>query len=185
MALTLVLIDLQQDFFAHPELAAARSRLVAAVNELSHAFRQAGRPVVWVRQELRADLTDLPLDLKRRGVAITVAGTPGVELLPDLIQSPSDHRITKTRYSAFYETPLRALLTALGTTKLVVGGVNTHACVRTTIVDAYQQDLPVTVAVECLASTDPEHHTVTLRYLDQHVAPLAVNTALIRELHGA
>ena len=46
----------------------------------------------------------------------------------------------------------------------------THACVRMTAIDAYQRDYDVIVAAECVASSDPEHHDITLRYLDGNIA---------------
>jgi isochorismate hydrolase len=53
---------------------------------------------------------------------------------------------------------------------LVLAGINTHACVRMTAIDAYQRDLPVVLARECVASYDAEHHAITLRYLEGKIA---------------
>jgi isochorismate hydrolase len=47
-----------------------------------------------------------------------------------------------------------------------VVGVNTHACARTTAIDAYQHDYPVYVISDCVGSYDQEHHEVSLRYID-------------------
>ncbi|MBL8299408.1 MAG: isochorismatase family protein [Rhodanobacteraceae bacterium] len=54
----------------------------------------------------------------------------------------------------------------LSCTQLLIGGINTHACVRTTVVDAYQRDYEVIPASDCIASHDKEHHDVTCRYMD-------------------
>ena len=64
----------------------------------------------------------------------------------------------------------------------VVAGINTHACVCTTVVDAYQRDYEVVVAVECVASYDEEHHEMTMRYLDGAIARLLPNREIIEML---
>jgi nicotinamidase-related amidase len=181
----LLVIDMLGDYFDRvPELSSQRARLVAAINQLTHAFRSAGQPVIWVRQEFRPDLSDASLDMRRRGVAVTIAGTDGARILPDLAQAPTDHTIVKKRYSAFFGTRLDALLATLAPRTLVVAGINTHACIRTTVIDAYQRDYDVVVASDCIGSYDAEHHDVTIRYLGGKLARLASNSAIIGQLHG-
>src|SRR5262245_27407637 len=167
----LLVIDLVNDYFRlHARLAAQRDELVSAVNRLSSAFRRHRQPVVWVRQEFAPDLSDAFLDMRRHNLCVTIAGTDGYELLPELERHPSDRVIVKKRYSAFFGTDLDEVLTALRPRTLVVAGVNTHACVRTTVIDAYQRDYEVLVAVDGVASHDAEHHEVTKRYLHGKIA---------------
>ena len=181
----LLIIDVLVDYFERvPELSAQRARLVAATNQLTAAVRDAGLPVIWIRQEFKPDLSDAFLDMRRRGVAVTIAGTEGAQILPELGRAPSDHIVVKKRYSAFYGTSLDELLAALGTRALVVAGINTHACVRTTVIDAYQRDYDVTLAAECIGSYDAEHHDITVRYLDGRIARLSSNADIIERLRS-
>lgn len=167
----LLVIDLLNDYFRQPgPLAAQRERLVASVNRLAAAFRQAGQPVVWVRQEFAADLSDAFLRARRENHRVTIVGTDGCELLPELERQASDKVLVKKRYSAFFGTDLDHTLEALRPVSLVLAGINTHACVRTTAIDAYQRDYEVLVASDCVASYDAEHHEVTRRYLDAGIA---------------
>ena len=55
-------------------------------------------------------------------------------------------------------------------TALVLAGVNTHACVRTTAIDACQRDLDVIIPREAVGSYDREHEAVSLRYIDGKIA---------------
>ena len=55
------------------------------------------------------------------------------------------------------------LLRSQSCSRLIVCGVNTHACVRTTVVDAYQRDFEVILAEDCIDSHDAEHHEISLR----------------------
>lgn len=167
----LIVVDMLNDFFERsPVLAAQRSSLVASTNRLVRAFRSAGLPVLWVRQEFAPDLHDAFLDMRKTNVSITIAGTAGCELLPELDHAAIDAVIVKKRYSAFYGTDLDAVLANVEPDAVVIAGVNTHACVRMTAIDAYQRDYEVILPGDAVASGDPEHHDVTLRYLDNNIA---------------
>jgi len=166
----LIVIDMQVDFFERvPALAAQRSSLVAAINALVADFRRASLPVVWVRQEFAGDLSDAFLDMRRHNTAITIAGTTGCQILPDLEQRANDYVIVKKRYSAFFKTGLEDVLAPFSPATLVLAGINTHACIRTTAIDAYQRDYEVILAGECVGSGDRAHHEMTLNYLDDHI----------------
>lgn len=169
----LIVIDMLLDFFEQsPALAAQRAGLVARINELTSAFREHRQPVIWVRQEFRPDLEDAFLEMRRTERRVTIAGTKGVEILPELERLPSEVVVVKKRYSAFFRTELEDVLGALAPSSLVVAGINSHACVRTTALDAYQRDYDVIIASDCVGSYDHEHHVVTMRYLDGKTALL-------------
>jgi nicotinamidase-related amidase len=166
----ILVVDMVGDMFSHETLNRQRPSLVSAINTLTDTGRAAGHLVVWIRQELNADLSDAPLQFKRSGIHVTIAGTAGAELLPELNVSPQDHLVVKKRYSGFFRTDLDEYLRRERVDQLVVVGVNTHACVRMTAIDAYQRDYDVVIAKECVGSYDQEHHDISLRYMDGKIA---------------
>ena len=166
MSVAALIIDMQVDFFAHERLVQHRAKLVRGVNELVAICRRSSVEVVWVKQEFSPDLSDAMLEVRRKEIRVVISGTPGASILPELDFRPSDHLVVKKRYSAFFGTKLDELLATLGTTKLIVAGINTHACVRMAVVDAYQRDYEVILASECIDSHDAEHHDVSWRYMD-------------------
>lgn len=181
--MTLIIIDMLNDFFRqHARLAEQRPELVASINTLTESFRQHDQPVLWVRQEFARDLHDAFLEMRKHNLHVTIVGTDGCELLPELDYRPTDKIIVKKRYSAFFGTDLEATLKNVRPDLLVVAGINTHACVRTTVIDAYQRDYEVVVATECIASYDEAHHEMTTRYLDGAIAHLLPNREIIRLL---
>jgi nicotinamidase-related amidase/GrpB-like predicted nucleotidyltransferase (UPF0157 family) len=184
--IALLVIDMLFDFFdRQPSLSSQRARLVAGINQLVRAFRSVGQPVIWVRQEFKPDLSDAFLEMRRLGIRITIAETEGCRILPELEQGQNDHVVVKKRYSAFFGTNLDEILASLKPVTLVVAGINTHACVRATVVDAYQRDYDVILASECIASHDAEHQQVTLRYLDGKMARLMTNADIIKQCKTA
>jgi nicotinamidase-related amidase len=162
----IVVIDMVGDMFIPSELAVQRDSLVTAINELLAHGREAGHSIVWVRQELAEDLSDAPLQFRLEEIHRTIVGTPGAMLLGELDSAPGDTEVIKKRYSAFFGTRLYEYLQEKSIRSIAVVGVNTHACVRTTAIDAYQHDYPVYVISDCVGSYDLEHHEVTLRYID-------------------
>ena len=181
--MTLLIIDMLNDFFQqHSHLAEQRHGLVASINALARAFRAHGQLVIWIRQEFATDLSDAFLEMRRHGIQVTISGTEGCKLLAELDYHPTDTVIVKKRYSAFFGTNLDELLKELCPDLLVIAGINTHACIRTTVIDAYQRDYEVVLATEGIASYDDEHHEVTKRYLDGAIARLLPNNEIIKML---
>jgi nicotinamidase-related amidase len=175
----LLVIDMLVDFFdRQPALGRQRARLVAGINDLTSRIRSHGQRVIWIRQEFRPDLSDAFLNMRREGTHITIAGTTGSLILPELVRAPEDLEVVKKRYSAFFRTNLDYILSELRPTSLIVAGINTHACVRMAVVDAFQRDLDIIVATECVGSYDDTHHQVTLRYLDGKMARLLTNAQI-------
>jgi nicotinamidase-related amidase len=177
----LIVIDMLRDFLESWE-PARKERLVHSINELVGAMRSSKHPIVWVRQEFEPDLRDAFPEMRAKGIRITIEGTPGCEILPELAVDPSDIVIVKKRYSAFYGTPLDEILARLRPDSIILAGINTHACIRTTAIDAYQRDWPVIVAADCIDSYDREHHEVSLRYMKDKIAAVMSNQEIRLEL---
>ena len=180
-----LIIDMQEDFFAHERLVQRRAKLSRGVNELVAICRRNGVDVIWVKQEFSPDLSDAMLEARRKSIRVVISGTPGASILSELDFRPSDHLVVKKRYSAFFGTKLDELLATLGTTTLIVAGINTHACVRMAVVDAYQRDYEVILARECIESYDAEHHDVSWRYMDGKLGRAMGNEQILTVLAGA
>lgn len=182
----LLVIDMLLDFFERSDsLAAQRAALVTHINQLTGTFRAYGQPVIWVRQEFRPDLQDAFPEMRRKNMQVTIAGTKGAAILPELERHSGEAVIVKKRYSAFFRTELDDLLAETSPSSLVLAGINTHACVRTTAIDAYQRDVDVIIAVDCVGSYDQEHHSVTVKYLDGKIAQVLENERIFALLTAA
>jgi nicotinamidase-related amidase len=177
----LIVVDMLNDFLQSWP-AAARDRLIAATNSLLGLMRRRARPIIWVRQEFAPDLHDALPEMRARNIRITIEGTPGCQIVSDLDVDGSDIMIIKKRYSAFFGTPLDQILADLKPDVLIVAGINTHACVRTTAIDGYQRDWSAVLASDCVDSYDREHHAVSLRYMAGKIASIMSNDEIRRAL---
>lgn len=174
MSTCLIIIDLLQDLLRHHP-AGRVELLIEATNELVGSFRKAQLPIIWVRQEFEPDLSDAFLEMRDRTIRTTIRGTEGAQLDPRLDFEITDTTVIKKRYSAFFRTGLDNVLDGLGASELVLAGVNTHACIRTAAIDAYQRDLRVILAADCLSSYDDEHAAITMHYMDGKIARAMTN----------
>ena len=165
-----LIIDMLNDYFLESPLKVHKAELVANINNVVRWARSRDVPIIWVRQEFASDLSDAFPEMKKKKIYITIAGTDGCKLLQGLEYQDGDYEIIKKRYSAFYGTSLDELIKNLEVKRLIICGINTHACIRMVAIDAYQRDLEVIIPIECVYSSDIEHHKVTLKYLNGKIA---------------
>ena len=177
----LIVIDMLNDFLDRWELESCHTH-IADTNNLIAEFRAACCPVLWVRQAFRADLSDAFLEMRDQHISITIEGTRGAEIHSDLDRHSADIVITKKRYSAFFGTELDNVLNRLKLEGVTLAGVNTHACIRATAIDAYQRDIRVTIAGDCVDSTDVEHGRLSLDYMHGGIATVLPNKNIAKAL---
>jgi len=180
MKKALLIIDLLNDFFKGGLLAEHRQKLTTSVNELIDVMREKNMPIIWVRQEYKADLSDAPLYNRKNNKSITIKGTDGCQFLPELHHEENDYEIIKKRYSAFFNTDLDDLLKRLNVDGLIIAGINTMTCVRVTAIDAYQRDYEVILALDGVDAYDAEQHENSIKYLQYAVVQGIHNNEIIK-----
>jgi len=151
----LVLIDMQNDFVSWTPYARA---IVPDLAKVLKACRANLVPVIHVIRHYTEDGSDVELPrvenfLKRPFV---VAGMKGADIVPELGPIEGEPVIIKKRWSAFFRTGLKVLLEEKGLDTIVVGGIFTPNCVRTTVFDAVSYDINVFVLGDGTASEDPD-----------------------------
>ncbi len=177
----LLVIDMLNDFldrWSNDD----RARLVEGVQSLIAMFRLNGYPVVWVRQEFKADLSDALPEMRHKNIKVTIEGSEGAKIISELVPASEDRHVIKKRYSAFFGTELDRLIASLGIDTVVLSGVNTHACVRMTGIDAYQRDLNVIIPKEAVGTYDRVHGDISLRYMNGKIASIVSITEIASRL---
>lgn len=162
-----LVIDMLNDFLepdgAMPLLEGRR--LYEPIGRLLDVARDRGAKVIWICDE------HLPTDreFEKRSVHC-LKGSWGAEIVAELEPMTSELRIPKTRYSGFFETDLDQRLRQDRIDHVILTGVVTNICVRSTAHDAFFRDYRVTIPVECVAATSDREQESTLYDLDTHYA---------------
>jgi maleamate amidohydrolase len=86
----------------------------------------------------------------------------GLEFVEELAPRPGEIVVRKSRASAFFGTPLSAILRRLDVDTVVVAGETTSGCVRASAVDAYSHGFSVIVVEEATFDRSPLSHKVNL-----------------------
>lgn len=83
------------------------------------------------------------------------------EIMDEIHKKDTDTIINKYRISPFYKTALENELS--GTEEVVVAGILTNLCVRSTVQDAYDRDFDITVIKNCCVAFDEETQQFTFK----------------------
>lgn len=177
----LIVIDMLNDFLARWAIN-DRERLISKINGLVAMMRKEQLPVIWIRQEFEPDLSDAFPEMRVKNIHTVIRGTEVCQIDSRLAIAPIDIVIVKKRYSAFHGTNLDKVIAQLQPDCIVLAGINTHACIRTTLIDAYQRDWPIVLATDCVGSCDHVHHQVTLDYVKDKLATLRANSEIEEEI---
>jgi ureidoacrylate peracid hydrolase len=140
--------------------------LVPPQKQLIGAARTAGCPILWVVDTHRRNVREDREFLKR--TAHCLEGTWGAQVISDLDPRPEDITIVKRRYSAFFNTDLDLTLRDLQADTVVVCGVVTNICVRSTVHDAFFLGYQVVVPEDCVAATGPREQASSLYDIATH-----------------
>ncbi len=168
--------------------------LIKRAAALLAALRERGVPVVHVVTEYRdpGEIAANPFwkaahhdpAKARRGIlGHNLAGSPGTEIIPELL-NPRDLVVRgKKRYSAFRGTDLEFLLRRLGVDTLILAGVNTTTCVLCAGFEATNLDFRVVIAADAVDSMDGEEmHCFALQLMAAAIGWPLANEEILRAL---
>ena len=175
-----IVVDMVNEFFepGGKMVLAGGTALYAPVNALIDAAHTAHLPVFYTNQWLRPDDA-----LFKKRIPHCLIDTWGARLVDAVHRAPEDILVPKRRYSAFFGTDLDLHLRERQIATVLVAGVVTNICVRSTVHDAFFLGYEVVVPVECVAATSPQAQATSLYDINTHygtVAPLAQVLALLR-----
>jgi ureidoacrylate peracid hydrolase len=180
----IIVIDMLNDFCkpggamvlpGHEVLVQPQRRLIAA-------GRQMSSPIVFAVDSHRKNVRQDREWLKRSPHC--VEGSWGATVIDDLDPRPDDIYVVKRRYSAFFNTDLDVTLKDLKVDTVVVCGVVTNICVRSTVHDAFFLGYTVVVPEDCVAATGPREQASSLYDIATHFGTVCgseeVAAALLR-----
>lgn len=156
----LLVIDMLRDFL-EPEGALfcgeKARRIIPFVIKQIETFHQKGDPVIFICDAHKRHDPEFKLFKPH-----CLKGSKGAQIIPELPLKPEDIVVSKTRYSAFYQTNLEDLLKKKGITDVYVTGVCTSICVMDTVGDLRNRNYEVYVFRQGVADFDPRAHRFAL-----------------------
>ncbi len=158
----LLLIDVLNDldFPDNEELVRESVGLAERIAALKQRCKENGIPAIYVndnRGRWRSNSTDV-LNHSLRPESL------GRPMVSKLIPAAEDYVVLKPKHSAFFATPLDALLEHMGVKVLILAGVTTNACVVITAADVYVRDYKLFVPEDCVEalSQSDQHNALEL-----------------------
>jgi nicotinamidase-related amidase len=157
----LLILDMISDFdFPDGETVARAARRIApAIARLKARAAAAGISCIYANDNpgrWRSDSQAL--------ISHCLQSERGRSIVEQLRPTDTDYFVLKPRHSAFYATPLEALLEHLGAKRLILTGVSSQQCVLFTATDAHVRNFEVVVPSDCVAGQSSRDSRFALRY---------------------
>jgi nicotinamidase-related amidase len=172
-SIALVTIDVQNDFLpGEPLEVKGTKEIVPGIIQLLKLFRDQHKTIVHIVRLYNEDGTNVDISRRRKiesGMKALIPGSPGAELVDGLISpdsklhtekllrgdvqeaAPNEFIMYKSRWGAFYKTPLERFLRDRGITTLAFVGCNFPNCPRTSIYEASERDFKIVVVRDAIA----------------------------------
>jgi maleamate amidohydrolase len=181
-----LVVDLLEGFtdIASP-LGADLDLVVESTRTLLDGAREAGVPVLFttvVYDEANERAAAVFLR-KVPALAVLRPGSRWIEVDARLDRRPDEPVLSKAFASAFFGTPLAAMLAGRDT--LIVCGASTSGCVRATVVDALQHGLAPIVPRECVGDRWAAAHDANLFDIDAKYGDVVSLSDTISAVHQA
>ncbi|MCK9591757.1 MAG: cysteine hydrolase [Methanoregula sp.] len=178
----LLIIDMQNDFVLDgaPLRVAQARNVIPKIYEVLTDFRKKRRPVFHILRVHRGDGSDVEITRQElfRKHPFAVEGTHGAAVIEELTPLPNEYVIEKIRMSAFIGTELDLMLRNIGIEELVVTGIQTPNCIRTTVFDAIAYNFPVVLVEDAVGAQTDDIHNANVR----DMANIGVKVIKVRDL---
>lgn len=155
-------------------------RLYAPQRAVLEAARDSGAKVVWVNDAHRHGLR-VDREFAKR-TPHCMADTWGGSVIDDLPQHADDRVVLKRRYSGFFQSDLDLTLKDELIDTVIVMGVVTNICVRSTVHDAFFIGYRVIVPSDCCAATGQREQESSLYDIGTHFGAVSTSSTLVAAL---
>jgi nicotinamidase-related amidase len=160
----LVLIDLQKPIVAMPLSPYSGNEVVSVCTGLAENFRKAGARVVLVNVAFAKDFGDALRSPVDEPFTPPPGGLPeDWAQLVDGLAEPTDLRVTKHQWGAFYGTDLDVQLRRRGIKSIVLGGIATNFGVESTAEQAWERGYEVVIAKDGTSSRTAEMYNFSIQ----------------------
>lgn len=177
-----LVVDMLNDFCVEGGLMVlpGGERLYPPQRSVLDAARDTGAAVVYVNDKHRHGMK-VEREFTKRAPHCW-EDTWGSQVVDALAPVEGDHEVVKRRFSGFFQTDLDLTLKDLQVDTVVVMGVVTNICVRSTVHDAFFLGYRVVVPQDCVAATGPREQESSLYDIGTHFGVVSHAAAVVAAL---
>lgn len=152
----LLIVDCQNDFvkdesaYSCPML---DSRLISRIKSLIAHCRSRNIPIIYTMHSIRPDKSNAEPG-EPKNVRACIIGTEGWNIIDAIAPDKKDAVVMKDKFDAFYNTKLHDILKKQGIDTLIMCGVNSNNCVRSTSEGAYYRGYKLMLIRDCCGAID-------------------------------
>ena len=180
--LAVLVVDMVNDFCLPGGLMPLpdADRLYAPQRAVLDAVRTAGGVVVQVVDAHRPNVRE-DREFRTRAPHC-IEGTRGAEVIDELAPHADDLVVLKRRFSGFFGTDLDLTLRDMHIEQVVVMGVVTNICVRSTVHDAFFHGYRVVVPEDTVAATGEREQASSLYDIGTHFGTVSGSADVVAAL---
>ena len=163
------------------------ARTLASIGRLVAEARSASVPVIYIKMVTYPGLDGWSpaytrFMILKNGLPVDKAGAAPdsreAQIVDAVAPLPGELVIEKYRSSGFVGTNLEMVLRSRGRESVIVCGVATHACVESTIRDAFNKDFYVVEVEDCVGAWENELHQASLTMMRSRVEVVALDAVV-------
>lgn len=154
----IIFIDLINDFQfdGGDKLRSHTEEILPNLLKLRHIAETHQLPIIYVNDHYHLWTSDIP------SIVQHCTNEKNHHIIKQIKPSANDYFFIKPQHSAFFQTPLKALLDELRITKIILAGIAGDICVLFTAKDAYMYNFTMHIPKNCMASEEKDGNDYAL-----------------------
>ena len=161
----IVVIDLQEGIAAIPTEPYSSKLVIENTAKMLKEFRKNNMPVFLINVTPSRDMKDALRPVSETSFSMSNYDSSWSEFVPDLDIQPTDFRITKHQWGAFYGTELDLQLRRRKIETIVLCGIATNFGVESTARFAYEFGFNQILVEDAMAARSKDEHNFPIKYI--------------------
>ena len=161
----IVVIDLQKGIAAIPTEPYSSKVVIENTAKMLKEFRKNNMPVFLINVTPSRDMKDALRPVSETSFSMSNYDSSWSEFVPDLDIQPTDFRITKHQWGAFYGTELDLQLRRRKIETIVLCGIATNFGVESTARFAYEFGFNQILVEDAMAARSKDEHNFPIKYI--------------------
>jgi nicotinamidase-related amidase len=161
----IVVIDLQKGIASIPTEPYSSKVVIENTAKILKEFRKNSMPVFLINVTPSKDMKDALRPISETSFSMSNYDSSWSEFVPDLDIQPTDFRITKHQWGAFYGTELDLQLRRRKIETIVLCGIATNFGVESTARFAYEFGFNQVFVEDAMAARSKDEHNFPVKYI--------------------